>query len=130
MLIAIESKIDAFLGAGASSTEATFAIADNTTAADITGLVASNLYRITRVKYWVLRKATDTVMESGELIIMFDGTNFALGRHAVETATTAGMSFDVNSSTGQVTYTSSDMAGSYDTVASKIGYTRTTQGTI
>lgn len=128
--IALESIVNALVGAGASTSEATFAIANNQSGANVTGLIASNLYRVTRIRYWVRRLATDTVMESGELIILYDGTNFHLGRHSVETAITAGMSFDVNASTGQVTYSSSNMAGSYDTVNSLLGYSRTTQGTI
>lgn len=119
------------MGGGGSTSEQTFAIADNTTAANITGLVASTLYRVTKVKYWVRRVATDTVMESGTFTIIYDGTNFYLGdRRYMETPITCGMEFDVHLTTGQVTYTSSDMAGSYDTVNSKMGYSVTTEGTI
>lgn len=129
--IELESKVTALIGAGASSSEATFQIANNQSSpANITGLVCSSLYRVTRIRYWVRRRATDTVMEVGELLVMYDGTNFHLGRVSVETATSSGVSFDVNASTGQITYTSTNMSGSYDTTASVIGYTRTTQGTI
>ena len=129
-MIAALSGLSAFLGDGSSSSESTFAIANNQSGANITGLVASSAYRVTRVWYWVRRKATDDVMECGELLIIYNGTNFYLGRRSIETAITAGMDFDVNASTGQVTYTSSNMSGSYDTAASKIGYVKTTQGTI
>lgn len=128
--VAVESILTALVGGGASTSEASFAIANNQSGANVTGLIASSLYRVTRIRYWVRRIATDTVMEAGELIILYDGTNFHLGRHSVETATTAGMSFDVNASTGRVTYTSSNMAGSYDVANSLMGYSRTTQGTI
>lgn len=128
--IILENKLDAVLGGGASSSETTFAIGNNQTAQDITGLVVSSLYRRTDIKYWVRRKATDDVMEAGVFTVMYNGTNFYGGRQSVETPTTSGFSLDVHATTGQVTYTSSNMAGSYDAAASKIGYTRTTQGTI
>ena len=128
--IILENKVDAILGGGASSSEATFAIGNNQTSQDITGLIVSSLYRRTDIKYWVRRKATDDVMEVGTLTVMYNGTNFYLSRSSAETPTVSGMDFDVHSTTGQITYTSSNMAGSYDAAASKIGYTRTTQGTI
>ncbi len=130
-LITLESMVNAFLGAGASSTEATFAIADNTAAANITGLIISPLYRVTRIRYWVRRVAsgpTLVTIESGELVVTYDGTLFAIGRPWF--IGSAGMTFDIDTATGQVKYTSDDMVGTYDTVNSKIGYTRTTQGTI
>lgn len=128
--IVLQNRVSTLVGAGASSSETLVAIANNQTGANVTGLIISPLYRVTRVKYWVRRVATDTVMSAGELTVMYDGTNFFLGREEFETPTTAGMAFDVNISTGQVTYDSSNMAGLYDTVASKIGFTKTTQGTI
>ena len=128
--IALQNTVDALVGGGGSTSESTFAIGNNQTSQNITGLIISPLYRRTDVKYWVRRKATDDVMEAGTLTVMYNGTNFYMGRASHETATTAGMSFDVDASTGQVTYTSSNMSGSYDAAASKIGYTRTTQGTI
>lgn len=129
--IDLAAKVNTYLGGGASTSEQSFAIADNQTAANITGLVASPLYRVTKVKYWVKRIATDTVMESGTFTIIYTGTNFYLGdRRYMETPITCGMEFDVHLTTGQVTYTSSDMAGSYDTVNSKMGYSVMTEGTI
>lgn len=126
----IQSKVSAGFGAGASTSETTFLIVNNqSSAADITGLVASGAYYITRVKYWVRRVGDVAVMEAGEMIIMFDGTDYSMGAIRVETATTAGMSFDINSATGQVTYTSSNMSN-YVGSQSKIGWVISTQGTI
>lgn len=128
--VLVEGLITALVGDGGSTAEEIVQIGNNETGENVVGLIASDEYRLTRVKYWVRRVATDVVMEAGELLILYDGTNFHLGRHSIETSTTAGMSFAVNASTGQVTYDSSNMAGSYDVDESLMGFTFTTQGTI
>src|SRR5688572_4403369 len=59
--------------------ETTAAIANNQTAATLTGLIFdSGDYRAAFVKYTVKRIATATVMEIGELALMFDGTNWSI----------------------------------------------------
>lgn len=126
-LIDMYSVVSVLVGAGASTSEGTFAPANNqSVAANVTGLIASNLYRVTRVKYWVRRVGSSTVMTAGELTIIYDGTNFYLGDDQAAD-NSCGMAFDVDASTGQVTYTSSNLAGY---TSSAMGFTRTTQGTI
>jgi hypothetical protein len=128
--IAMENRFNTWVGAGSSASETEAAIANNQTDANVTGLIASDAYRVTRVWYWARRVATDDVMEAGVLTIIYNGTNFYLGRHFIETETTAGLDFDVDPATGQVIYDSSNMAGVYDPDESKISWMLTTQGTI
>lgn len=124
--IVVESMLTALIGGGGSVTEQSFAIANNQTSSSITGLIASTSYKRTTVKYWVKRKATATYIECGHFDIMYDGTNFFIG--GPTKTGEANITFDIDSGTGQVSYTSDNQSGSYDSVNSKMGYTLSTMG--
>jgi len=129
--ILLEEAVAALSGGGGSTTEVFVAIANNQAAPTTTAFAASSAYRVTRLKYWLRRVATDTVMEAGDLIILYDGTTFQIGRSGVvETLIETGVAFTINSVSGEVSYTSSNMAGTYNVGQSKMGYLVTTQGTI
>lgn len=129
--VALEAAVAALSGGGGSTVEVFVAIANNQLAPTTLAYAASSAYRVTRLKYWLRRKATDEAMEAGELVILFDGVNFQIGRSAaVETTIESGVNFSINAASGEVFYTSSNMAGTYDVANSKLGYLVTTQGTI
>ena len=123
----LEAALTALVGGGGSLTEQSLAIPDNQSVTDLTGMLASSTYRCTRIRYTIKRIATATVMEHGELVILYNGTTFAMFQ-AWFVGDPAGVTFTINSATGQVRYTSDDMAGTYDSVNSKIFWNVVTQG--
>lgn len=126
--IAVEAILNALVGAGGSTSEQSLAIADaQAVAANITGMIASSSYRCTRIRYTIKRVADSTVVEHGELVILYNGTTFELYQPWF-VGSPAGVTFSIDTGTGQVQYTSDDMPGTYDAANSKIFWNVTTQG--
>lgn len=112
--IALESLV----GGGYLSSSA--AIADNTTGGTVTGLVFSSAsVRAARIKGLVFRKTTEG--EVAEIVVL-DAIYVNSAWEISEVSSSgsdAGVEFLIDDTTGQVTYNSSDMSGTYDTSASK-----------
>lgn len=80
-----------------------FSGAASQTDTNVTGLVFdSSSTRSVNVNYQIV---TATLTEKGEFDLVYDGSNWALYEGAVS-GDVSGITFDVNSSTGQVTYSS------------------------
>lgn len=108
--------------------ETTAAIANNqSSAASITNLIFDNtLYRSAFIRYTVKRIATAVQMETGILAVQWDGTTWTIQR--LMYMGTAEIDFEIDAATGQVKYTSDNMAGSYDTANSIITWKKETLG--
>jgi len=105
---------------GQIGSETTSAIGNTQTGANVSGLTLSTSHKLYLVDYWVRRIATSTVMEVGRLSVWYDGTTWYVAR--VWYSGNAGIDFDIDSSTGQVTYTTDTMSGTYDSVNSLMGW--------
>lgn len=99
-----------------------FAIANNqSSSANVTPLLFDKTkIRSVEIRYQIFRAATGKVAERGILLLVNDDTNwdYAIMGKVGE----SGVVFTCNSS-GQVQYTSDNMAGSYDTTNSVMKYT-------
>lgn len=104
-----------------SSAPTSFAIANNASAASVTGLIFDKtVYRSVEIHYTIYRAATSKVVERGIIFLVTDGTTWfiAVGPSVGD----SNVDFDIDTSTGQVKYTSDNMSGSYDTTNSKMKY--------
>lgn len=97
--------------------EVSAVIANNQSNTSVVGMLYTGI-KAAHIHYVVKRIATSTVMETGTLMILFDGTTYTLQDKAVSFGD-AGIDFSIDSVTGQVLYTTDNMAGVYDGVNSK-----------
>jgi hypothetical protein len=120
---AISAIITAIIGAGGSGTPLSCLIDNSASATAI--LTLNSAYRRHTMDYVVLRAATATVAEVGQLVAWFDGATWYIARSWF--SGDAGITFDIVSGTGVVNYSTDTMAGTYD-ATSKMDFTLKTLG--
>jgi hypothetical protein len=104
-----------------------YTIANNQSSpANVIGLVMDNTtYRSRKIIWQVYRKSTSTGatirVQWGEAVVWWDDTQWNLTQLGM-TSVDAGVVLDVNTSTGQVTYTSDNQAGTYSSLTSVLKY--------
>lgn len=98
-----------------------FAIGNNQSAQSVTSLIFDKTkIRSAEIHYQVYRAATASKAQKGILLAIYDGNNWEID--SMGQAGDAGVDFNIDTSTGQVTYTSDNMAGSYDSTNSVMKY--------
>ena len=108
----LRQAIQTIAGGG---TQTNFTIANNQSVTNVTGLIFdSSTIKAARVEYSIDRRtATQDVQEMGHFYVIYDTRQtqwrIALGMTFFDTS---GVVFSVNTSTGQIQYTSDDLTGS------------------
>jgi hypothetical protein len=95
-------------------------------AANVTGLLMDNTsYRARKIIWQVYRKTTgggaNVKVQWGECVVWWDESQWNLTQLGMSSVD-AGVVLDVDPSTGQVTYTSDNQAGTYSAATSKLKY--------
>lgn len=104
-----------------------FTLANNQSSpANVTGLLLDKTaYRSILIRWQVYRKSTGgggvTRVQTGLALVWHDDTNWTWTEQGMS-GVDAGVVLDVNASTGQVTYTSDNQAGTYNATTSVLTY--------
>ncbi len=107
-----------------------FTVANNVSAQDVTDLIFdSTLVKSFEVKFMVYRESTGGGANikacRGSLLGCFNGTIWEIVEGAA-TPTDAGVTFDIDTTTGQIKYTADNQAGTYQASTSVMNYMSTT----
>ena len=121
----LEAIVTALVGGGGSTSEQTLALSNNVAATTLTGMLAVSTYKTTRWRYTIKRIGTNTVMEHGELVMLYDGTNFELFQAWFVQTSVGASGVTFTNVAGQVKYATTNLAGH---VSSNIYWTAITQG--
>lgn len=98
-----------------------FSVANNQSSSNVTGLIFDKtLIRSAEIHYQVYRAATSSVAQKGILLVIYNGSTWELVSSGQ--AGDANTVFDINTSSGQVIYTTDNMSGVYDTTNSLMKY--------
>lgn len=130
LLQAAGLAIENFLGSFTAA--ATAAIGNTQSGANVTGMVFDHtVLRSVIIDYQIRRVSTAAGaaerVSTGKLIATYNTLNTAWTLTPdVEGGDASGVTFDINASTGQVTYTSDTMTGTYDSGNSLITFTTRT----
>jgi hypothetical protein len=103
-----------------------FTIANNVSNQPVTGLIFNKLaYRSVRIEWQIYRKSTgggaQLRVQRGCFFVWHDDTNWTLTQD-ISSATDAGVTFDIDATTGQITYTSDNQTGTYSPSTSVLSY--------
>lgn len=117
--IALSASDDQLLAAilalaSASGTQVSFAIANNNSPASaVTGLIVDKtLFKAAFIKYSIDRHtASSNLQQTGQINLVYDETDLIWRIEDNSNFDDAGVVFSVDTSTGQVKYTSSNLAG-------------------